>query len=193
MTTTAKRKPAGTAPRKAAKRVAPNGVNGASANGVAEVREPEEFVPFPPPELTVERPDEPPPPEFIPTTTPEPEPPKSQWVHSYVHLNADGSEGDPYTDAELFVFTPTPGGPAGDDPIVFPRIDTVRPTYNFMWKLRKYDQVQMSFEWMDLVRVPDWIQERVTLLSDAEQAAFFSGWFAPAVSPQTQVGPPGES
>jgi hypothetical protein len=191
MTVAAKRKPAPrtTAPRKAAKRVSTNGTNGAATtNGVAAAREPEEFIPIPPPEDPV------PPEEFIPPTAPSaPEPPKSRWEHSYAHRNADGSAGDPYTDAELFVFTPIPGGPAGDAPIVFPRIDTIRPTYNFMWKLRKFDQVQMSLEWMDLARVPDRVQERVTLLPDIEQARFFEGWFAPAVSPQTQVGPPGES
>jgi hypothetical protein len=93
----------------------------------------------------------------------------------------------------VYVFTPKPGSRAGDAPIVFPHITTVRPTYHFMWRLRKLDQIQQSFEWMDMAKVPDPIQERVTLLPDDEQAAFFMGWFTPAVAPQTQVGPPGES
>jgi hypothetical protein len=149
------------------------------------------LVPFPPPELSSPREDVPPPAEFVPTTTPEPV--KSRWVHSYVHFNADGSEGDRYTDAELYVFTPVAGTPAGDEPIVFPLITTVRPTYHFLWKMRKSDQLNQSFEWMDLAKVPDPVQERVALLPDAEQARFFTGWFTPAVQPQTQVGPPGES
>ena len=179
-----KRKPArkATAKRPPAKRVE---ANGSSANGV---RAAEEFVPFPPPELTTPREDVPPP-GFVPTTTPEPAAagagaPSNPYVHE---------DGTPYDLGELFVFTPAPGTPAGDEPIVFPLITTVRPTYHFLWKMRKSDQVNQSFEWMDLAKVPDPIQERVALLPDSEQARFFTGWFTPAVSPQTQVGPPGES
>jgi hypothetical protein len=181
-----KRKPAparkATAKRPPAKRVEANG----SSNGV---RAAEEFVPFPPPELTTPREDVPPP-GFVPTTTPEPaaEPGAGAPSHPYVH-----EDGTPYDLGELFVFTPAPGTPAGDEPIVFPLITTVRPTYHFLWKMRKSDQVNQSFEWMDLAKVPDPIQERVALLPDSEQARFFTGWFTPAVSPQTQVGPPGES
>lgn len=152
-------------------------------------------MPFPPPELSTPRPDVPPP-EFVPTTAPEPPaavaadgPP-----HPYQH-----EDGTPYSLDELYVFVPAPGTiqingvPAGDEPIIFPRITMVRPTYHFLWKMRKSDQVNQSFEWMDLAKVPDPIQERLALLPDSEQARFFTGWFTPAVSPQTQVGPPGES
>ena len=131
---------------------------------------------------------EPPPAEeYVPTTVPEaPVPPP---------VNPPSTPDHPYgASTRVFVFTPTAGGRAGDAPSVFPHITTIRPDYHFMWKLRKLDQIQQSFEWMDVAGVPDPIQERVTLLSDADQAAFFSGWFAPAVSPaQQEVGLPGES
>jgi hypothetical protein len=182
MTTTAKKRPAAkTAPRKAAKRVPTNGQ--ATANG-AVAGPAEEFVPFPPPELTAGIVDPgAPPQEFIATTKPEGDKP--------------AVPAHPYGNREVYVFTPVKGSnpkdPAGDAPIVFPAIFTIRPDYHFMWKLRKLDQVQQSFEWMDQASVPDEIQERVTWLSDDEQARFFMGWFGPAVNPQTQVGPPGES
>jgi hypothetical protein len=125
-----------------------------------------------------------PPEEYIPTTAPTPPP-----------VNPPGTPDHPYGENTLvFVFTPKPGSRAGDAPIVFPHITTVRPDYHFMWKLRKLDQIQQSFEWMDMAKVPDDIQERVTLLSDAEQGDFFMAWFTPAVTPaKTEVGLPGES
>jgi hypothetical protein len=128
-----------------------------------------------------------PPEEYVPTTAPAaPKPPP---------VNPPGTPAHPYgEDTRVFVFTPTPGGRAGDLPIVFPHITTIRPDYHFMWRLRKLDQIQQSFEWMDMAKVPDSIQERVTLLSDEDQGKFFTSWFTPAVQPATQeVGLPGES
>ena len=179
MTTTAKRK--GTAPRKAAKRIpaSTNGVNGSAAP-------PEEFVPFPPPELTTPRAPEPPPEEFVPTTKPkatEAEAPAAP---------AESVPDHPYGDRRLYVFSPADGS----EPIVFPHLTSVQPTYYFLWKLRKLnlDQVQQSFEWMDIAEVPNEIQERVAKLPDDEQSKFFLGWFEPAVQPVKQgAGPPGES
>jgi hypothetical protein len=187
VTTTAKRKPPprkGTAPRKAATRVAANG----ASNGSPPVVPPEKFVydprPAAPGTSDPWNPPAPDPDEFVPTTKPE------AVVES---ANPPGTPDHPYGDRKVFVFIPEPGSKAGDEPIVFPDITTVRPDYHFMWKIRKLDQVQQSFEWMDMAQVPDPIQERVTLLPDSEQARFFLGWFSAAVSPQTQVGPPGES
>ena len=179
MTTTAKRK---TAPRKAAKRI-PN-VNGA-VNGSVQPPPPEEFVPFPPPELTGPREDEPPPtPEdFVPTTKPAPAPEAAPEPPAPPH---------PYGDRRVYTYSPADGS----EPIVFPHLTTVQPTYYFLWKLRKLnlDQVQQSFEWMDMAEVPNAIQERVAKLPDEEQATFFLGWFEPAVQPVKQgAGPPGES
>ena len=109
-------------------------------------------------------------------------------------MNPPGTPEHPYGDARVFVFTPTEGSKAGPAPIVFPHITTIRPDYHFMWKLRKLDQIQQSFEWMDMAGVPDDIQERVTLLTDADQGKFFTAWFTPAVQPATaEVGLPGES
>jgi hypothetical protein len=178
MTTTAKKRPAKTAPRKAAKRVPTNG----QANGSA-ARPAEEFVPFPPPELAAGITDPgAPPQEFVPTTKPLEAAPKP----------AEDVPPHPYGDKRVYVFRPDDGSA----PIVFPYLTEVRPTYYFLWKLRKLnlDQVQQSFEWMDLAEVPDPIQERVARLSDDEQARFFLGWFEPAVQPAQQgAGPPGES
>jgi hypothetical protein len=110
-------------------------------------------------------------------------------------VNPPGTPEHPYGEfTRVFVFTPTPGSKAGDAPIVFPHITAIRPDYHFMWKLRKLDQIQQSFEWMDMAKVPDDIQERVTLLSDKDQGDFFLAWFSPAVTPaKAEVGLPGES
>ena len=167
----AKRK---TPARKAAKRV-PAITNG---NGSLE-QAPEGLVEFPPAELTEPRGDVRPPEEFVPTTRPVVDEPADELVH-------------PYGDRRVYVFQPADGAA----PIVFPHLTAVRPTYHFLWRLRKLklDQVQQSFEWMDMAEVPDDIQERVASLPDEEQTRFFIGWFEPAVQPAKQgAGPPGES
>ena len=167
-----------TAARKAAKRVAVITTNG---NGSAE-HAPEEFVPFPPPELQEAREPVAPPEEFVPTTEPV----------VAAKPAADDEVEHPYGDRRVYVFRPV----SGAAPIVFPHLTTVRPSYHFLWRLRKLnmDQVQQSFEWMDMAEVPDDIQERVAKLPDEEQTRFFIGWFEPAVQPAKQgAGPPGES
>lgn len=182
-TAAAKRKSAtpprkGTAPRKAAARRAP-AANGSKPNGSAPVS-------VAPPDASAPGTQNPwaaaPPEEFVPTTKPEP-----------LSVNPPGTPDHPYGDLRVYVFYPTPGGRAGDAPIVFPHITTIRPDYHFMWRLRKLDQIQQSFEWMDMAGVPDTIQERVTLLSDDDQGKFFRDWFTPAVTPaKAEVGLPGE-
>jgi hypothetical protein len=185
MTTTARRAAPrkGTAPRRAAAK---------RTNGSAP---PNGSPPVSPPEVAVGTNAPPtnnpwagaPPEEFIPTTAPTPAAPAP--------VNPPGTPEHPYGEnALVFVFHPKPGSRAGDAPIVFPHITTIRPDYHFMWKLRKLDQIQQSFEWMDMAKVPDEIQERVTLLSDDDQGDFFMAWFTPAVQPATtKVGLPGES
>jgi hypothetical protein len=186
MTTTTRRKPVprkGTAPRRAAaKRVGANG--SAQPSGSPPVPA---FDPSPAAPGTRSGFEPAPPEEFIPTTVPEaPKPPP---------VNPPDTPPHPYGENTLvFVFHPKPGSKAGDAPIVFPHITTIRPDYHFMWKLRKLDQIQQSFEWMDMAKVPDEIQERVTLLSDGDQGDFFLAWFSPAVTPaKLEVGLPGES
>lgn len=167
MTATASKRKT-TPPRKAAKRISTNGSSPTEAvNGSAPAPEPE----IRPPE------------EFVPTTTPvvdsAPSAPAAPPVPPH-----------PYGDRQVYVFQPSN---ASEPPIVFPDIRGVQPTYHFMWKLRKLDQVQQSFEWMDLAGVPDPIQERVATLPDADQGRFFLGWFSPAIPPVQGAGPPGES
>lgn len=184
MTTAAKRKPVprkGTAPRRAAKRVPTNGSAPTAANHSAPVS-------VAPPDASAPGTANPwaaaPPEEFVPTTQP--------TLPSAAPVNPPDTPVHPYGDKRVYVFRPADGSA----PIVFPYLTEVRPTYYFLWKLRKLnlDQVQQSFEWMDLAEVPDSIQERVAKLPDDEQAQFFLGWFEPAVQPvETRTGPPGES
>jgi hypothetical protein len=103
----------------------------------------------------------------------------------------------PYGDVAVYVYQPKDGSA----PIIFPHMSAVRPTVHFMWKLRKLNQqpvvnqLDQAFEWMDVAKVPDDIQERVTLLPEVEQGDFFVGWFAAVISPEN-VPPevlPGES
>jgi hypothetical protein len=176
MTTAAKKR--ATKPRKAAQRVAANG--SAPANGSTP------RVSVAPPDASAPGTKDPwhpaprDPEEFVPTTKPEPviEHPPTPEIPPHPY-----GEG-----AKVFTFFPKDGSPA----IVFPHITTVKPTYHFMWRIRKMDQVHQSMEWMDLSGAPDSIQERVALLPDEEQATFFLGWFSPAITPQG-AGPPGES
>lgn len=190
MTTTARRKPVprkGTAPRKAAARRAPTNGSAPKPNGSAPVS-------VAPPDASAPGTANPwagasaPPEEFIPTTAPKPPPVNPPGTPTHPYYTEDGTE------KRVFVFHPKAGSKAGDAPIVFPHITSIRPDYHFMWKLRKLDQVQQSFEWMDMAKVPDNIQERVTLLDDDDQGDFFLQWFSPAVNPaKTEVGIPGES
>jgi hypothetical protein len=172
----------GTAPRKAAARRVP--ANGsAPANGAEPLYvAPDESAPG-----TANPWAGAPPEEYVPTTAPEAPKPAP--------VNPPETPEHPYGEStRVFVFTPRPGSRAGDAPIVFPHITTIRPDYHFMWKLRKLDQIQQSFEWMDQAKVPDDIQERVTLLDDDDQGNFFMQWFTPAVTPaKAEVGLPGES
>jgi hypothetical protein len=157
--------------------------NGATTNGAPKAVRPAEAGPTQDPW----HPPAPDPDAYVPTTVPEkpaaetPPEPEKPAVPEH-----------PYGDVDIYTFTPTPGGTAGDGPIVFPAIRSLRPTYHFLWKIRKLDQVQQSFEWMDFAKVPDEIQERVALLSDEDQGRFFTGWFTSAINAPA-VGPPGES
>ena len=98
----------------------------------------------------------------------------------------------PYGDVEVYVYRPKDGSA----PIVFPAINTVRPTQKFFWKIYQMNEMFQSFEWMNLAGVPKNIQERVLDLGETnvyEQAEFFRGWFAPISRPQGGMTPPGES
>lgn len=99
----------------------------------------------------------------------------------------------PYGDREVYIYRPKDGSP----PIVFPAINTVRPTQKFFWKIYKLNEMFQSFEWMNLADIPREIQERVLDLGEQdvyEQADFFRGWFAPISRPQQGgLTPPGES
>jgi hypothetical protein len=91
-------------------------------------------------------------------------------------------------DTPIFVFHPKDGS----DPIIFPKITQAQPTKHFFWKIRRKEPLFQAYDWMDLCKVPDAIQERVWLLDDAETGRFLAGWYAPIISPQG-VEVPGES
>lgn len=85
----------------------------------------------------------------------------------------------------------------GSPPIVVPSMLTLPITRKFLWSIRKKSDLVQGWEWMDLAKVPDYIQERIVDLSDQDYEAFWTQWFqtlvpGPGGLTPSPAGPPGE-
>ena len=107
-------------------------------------------------------------------------------------VDEDRIPSHPYGDKKVYVYRPKDGSAA----IVIPHITEVKPTQKFFWTIYRLNEMFQSFEWLNLAKIPNRIQEQIMDLGEKdiqEQADFFRGWFAPISRPQEGLTPPGES